>query len=190
MTEIKTRDLGYEYFSDNDEYDEEYTPNQGSFFKKVRPENWHMLHNAVSEYESNFKVVYRKLPRTVYVDDGHGSRAIQTILMKTAVKFFTTPVNSGSRIVNAVSGHKENAFTGKDDEYDFFKMSLSTGELGSSPGSNNIFFDSPSEYENLFHETLSPSIKEKWEERRKARLSDSALDNFKNESQSMFTLVK
>lgn len=182
--------MGYDCYSDIDDYDEEYTPNHNNFFKKVRPENWYMSCNAAFEYENNFRVVYRKLPRTVYVEDGNGSRSVQTLLMKTPVKFFTTPVNPGARIVNAVSGHRENAFTGKDDEYNFFKMSLSTGEFGSSSGSNNMFFDSPSQYESLFHETLSPSVKEKWEERRKARLSDSALDNFKNESQSIFTLVK
>ena len=144
----------------------------GNYYRRARVENWNTSYGG-SDYEPHYNVITRKLPRVVFWQTETGKRMSQCLIVPTSIKFYTTPIHPGSRIVNAVSGFKESFRTGKRDELNFFKISLSTGELGSTPSSNVMFFDSPNQYEVHFHVSLSEEIKDNWDKKRAEYLMSS-----------------
>jgi hypothetical protein len=75
-----------------------------------------------------------------------------------------------TRIRDAETGEYFSKYVGTEDEYLFFKVSLSTGECKSANCSNTLFYVSPQHYMNHLNCKLSPDIISKWEERRDARL--------------------
>ena len=67
---------------------------------------------------------------------------------RVPIVVFTTRTTPGARIRNAVTGiYEPQAFVGKADEFEFFKVALATGELGKDAPSTTLFFDSQSQYE-------------------------------------------
>ena len=66
----------------------------------------------------------------------------------------------GSRIRNAVTGHRYEYKVGSSAEDYFFKVKNVSGTL--SKGSNYLFYDSPEQYANHQYIILDQNIKEKW----------------------------
>lgn len=148
----------YDDISDSDDdmsYEDDYC-------RKLRRENWKTYCDN-SDYEFNYSTITRMLPKHFYVNSKSGEKIMRCINVPTIIKLYTTPIYPGARVINAVTGFKENLYTGKIDELNFFKISLSTGEFGSSHRSNVLFFDSPSQYETHFGVSLSGDIKSKWD---------------------------
>lgn len=71
---------------------------------------------------------------------------------------------TGSRIRNAVTGHKYPYVVGSSDEYLFFKVSDSTGRHGRNYPLI-LFYDSPEQYENHYFTNVEPHIKAIWQEK-------------------------
>jgi hypothetical protein len=79
------------------------------------------------------------------------------------VQVFTTKMIPGARIRNAITGaYEEDSYVGRIDEYSFFKVKLSTGELGKMAPSTSLFYDSPEQYERHMGVTVALEIKSKW----------------------------
>ena len=85
---------------------------------------------------------------------------------RTKVELFTSETAAGACIRNAETGAYMKEKVGSLDEYLYFKVGFSTGELRTRNGSNNLFYDSPSQYEEHHNTVVSDDIKEKWAERR------------------------
>lgn len=95
----------------------------------------------------NFHTVYRK--KSVH------DRA-------SPVRFFTTRHTPGSRIRNAITGNIEHARVGSYEEHQYFKVGLSTGELGPDAYGTHLYYDTPDQYERHFGFRLSPEVVAKW----------------------------
>jgi hypothetical protein len=98
----------------------------------------------------NFHTIYRKKN----VSPGNDR--------KYPVRFFTTRYTPGSRIRNAITGEMEPVRVGTIDERRYFKVGLSTGELGNDAQSRHLYYDSPDQYERHFGIRLSPEIVTNW----------------------------
>ena len=96
---------------------------------------------------SNFHTVFRK-------KSAH-DRAV-------SVKFFTTRHTPGSWIRNAITGDMEHVRVGSIEEHQYFKIGLSTGELGTDAYGKHLYYDSPEQYERHFGYSLSPELVVKW----------------------------
>jgi hypothetical protein len=81
---------------------------------------------------------------------------------KVKITIYTTKYTPGSPIRNAVYGdYQSKCFVGKNEEYTFFKVSLSCN-LGKNPVSKHLYYDSPEQYEKHFKIKLDQVIKTKW----------------------------
>lgn len=147
----------------------------GNYCRVARPEHWNMSSSGNDNYEPHYNVITRQLLRAVFWQTETGKRMTRDIVGPTAIKFYTTPIQPGARIVNAVSGFKESFRTGKREELNFFKVSLSTGELGSIHNSNVLFFESPMQYELHFHTSLNDAIKDKWNATREEYINETKI---------------
>ena len=97
----------------------------------------------------NFCTVYRK-------------KSVHDV--KSAVRFFTTRYTPGSLIRNAVTGSVEPVRVGSADERTYFKVGLSTGELGNDAYGRHLYYDSPDQYERHFGVRLAADITANWHE--------------------------
>ena len=111
------------------------------------------------------------------------------------VEFFPTNTYPNSGIKHAITGTYQYANgrllrTGTKDEYLFFSVILATGELG--PNAPVLFYDSPEQYERHFFAKLSPTIKEKWNQKRNAALLDLNVQAKRDEKEAKggFVVVK
>jgi hypothetical protein len=95
----------------------------------------------------------------------------RNILKMRKLDVYTTPIGRGSFIRNAETGMPYREKSGTFDEYMYFKVALSTGELKSKNGSNILFYDSPKQYEEHLNGIVSDEIREAWEERRNSYVS-------------------
>lgn len=82
----------------------------------------------------------------------------------------------GFKIRDAESGQYYNHLVGSKDEDLFFKVSLSTGELKSSNGSNTLFYVSPQHYMNHLYCELPQETITLWEQKYKNRMEESKLE--------------
>jgi hypothetical protein len=82
---------------------------------------------------------------------------------KKSIEIYSSSIFPGSKIRGAIGGSYYPGFkVGSKDEDIFFKIAMSTGECKD----NNIcFFDTPEQYEQHMHSTVSQSVKEKWYEK-------------------------
>lgn len=87
-------------------------------------------------------------------------------MKRIKVELFASDIAAGASIRNAETGAYMKEKVGSLDEYLYFKVGFATGELNTRNGSNNLFYDSPSQYENHHNTIVSDDIKEKWAERR------------------------
>jgi hypothetical protein len=79
------------------------------------------------------------------------------------VEVYSTNSNSGTMIRDAITGARNKDFrVGTKFEHLFFKVALSTGELGTN--CDILFFDSPEQFERHFKNSVvvKQTIKEKW----------------------------
>jgi hypothetical protein len=76
--------------------------------------------------------------------------------------FYTSRYTPGSSIRNAVSGRYEYARVGSNRQDMFFKVAISTGEMGKNPYGNHLYFDSPEQYEKYFGVSVNDSLKSAW----------------------------
>jgi hypothetical protein len=83
---------------------------------------------------------------------------------KVPIYLYTTRYTPGSKIRNAVTGFGDkHIVVGKEiDENLFFKVGLSTGELGNDSYGTHLYFDSPEQYEKHFYTTIDKKIKDAW----------------------------
>lgn len=72
--------------------------------------------------------------------------------------------DQGSNIRDAISGQFYEAKVGSKEEKQFFKMSISTGEIKGDR--RTFYFHSPTDYERQMHVTLDQKTKENWENTR------------------------
>jgi hypothetical protein len=87
-------------------------------------------------------------------------------IKRTKVDVYTTEASNGSTIRNAESGHYYNHRVGSSNEYLYFKVAMSTGELKPRNSSNILFYDSPGQYEQHLNGVVSDEVKSSWAERR------------------------
>ena len=124
----------------------------------------------------NFHTVFRKKPSN---DRAYG-RAVP-------VKFFTTRYTPGSWIRNAITGDMEPVRVGSIEEHHYFKVGLSTGELGTDAYGKHLYYESPDQYERHFGFRLSPEVVETWydnvaraQEQSQARAQERAQEQVQN----------
>jgi hypothetical protein len=84
---------------------------------------------------------------------------------KTSIEFYTSG-HIGSNIRDAITGQYTSSIVGTSDEYQYYKVGLSTGESQSKNGSTTLFFMGPDEYARHFHVKLNDSIYEMWSKRK------------------------
>lgn len=129
---------GYAYSEENDRRDDPSATIRGKRLQGVC---------TTTTNAPNFCTVYRQ--KTVHD-------------AKTAVRFFTTRYTPGSLIRNAVTGSVEPVRVGSADERTYFKVGLSTGELGTDPYGRHLYYDSPDQYERHFGVRLAAGVVETW----------------------------
>ena len=114
---------------------------------------------------STYKKRQRKQWNTVNgVDKNHRKIARKVNGKKTEIGIFCTSNTPGTIIRDAIQGSICKPFrVGCKDEDLFFKVKISTGEVGTD--SETFFFDSPEQYERHLQEMISQPIKEKWTEK-------------------------
>lgn len=126
----------------------------------------------------------------VLVKDGH-CRIFRKVNNKTVpIYIYTTRYSPGSKIHNAVSGlGDKRVVVGKaKDEDSFFKISLSTGELGKIPYGKHLYYDSPEQFEKHFYTTVDKRIKDNWW--KKYRLNQKMIDKeFDDITRPEFTII-
>jgi hypothetical protein len=77
------------------------------------------------------------------------------------IEVYTTTNMPGRMIRDAITGSKYSQYrVGSLNEHQFFKIRLSTGELGND--GSCLYFDSPEQYERHMKCEVSQTIKEKW----------------------------
>ena len=122
---------------------------------------------------------------------GH-HRIFRKVNNKTVpIYIYTTRYTPGSKIHNAVSGFSDkHIVVGKaSDEDQFFKVSLSTGELGKDPYGTHLYYDSPEQYEKHFYTTIQDKrIKDAWW--KKYRLNQKMINKeFEDTNRPEFTVI-
>jgi hypothetical protein len=81
---------------------------------------------------------------------------------KYEIDVYSTSTTPGFMICDAITGSMYKDYrVGTSKEHLFFKVRLSTGELGKKCV-DSLYFDSPEQYERHMKTTLSQIIKEKW----------------------------
>ena len=132
--------------------------------------------------------IFNNNDTNVTVDKGH-HRIYRKVNNKTVpIYIYTTRYTPGSRIRNAVSGFSDkHIVVGTKDEDLFFKVSLSTGELGGNPYGNHLYYDSPEQYEKHFYTTIHDKrIKDTWWKKYRLNQKNKELDDI---NRPEFTII-
>jgi len=87
-------------------------------------------------------------------------------IKRSRVDLYTTEASNGSLIRNAETGQYYNDRVGSLNEYLYFKVAMSSGEVRSRNSSNILFYDSPNQYEQHLNGVVSDDVKMSWSERR------------------------
>jgi len=95
-------------------------------------------------------------------------------LKKTKIEIYTSS-GHGCHIRDAETGEYYVNMVGTADEDLYFSVVLATGECKSKNGSSTLFYLSPQHYMRHFNCELEPSVISSWEEKRRARLSQTKL---------------
>ena len=86
-------------------------------------------------------------------------------IKRTPIEFYTSG-HIGSNIRDAITGQYTSGIVGSSDEYQYYKVGLSSGECKSKNGSTTLFFMGPDEYSRHFHVKLDDSIYKMWDNRK------------------------
>jgi len=100
-------------------------------------------------------------------------------MKKTKIEIYTSS-GYGCHIRDAETGEYYVNTVGTADEDLYFSVVLATGECKSKNGSSTLFYLSPQHYMTHFNCELEPSVISSWEEKRRARLSQTKLVKRKN----------
>jgi hypothetical protein len=84
-------------------------------------------------------------------------------MRKTKIELYRSSGMSDRKIRNAVTGFYENLRVGRFESDLLFKVILATGETGSNP--DQLYFDSPEQYEHHFNVIVPNSVKQTWTEK-------------------------
>jgi len=118
--------------------------------------------NNIKSFDSGYGYVYRnKLSNS----NSNSSR------VKNAKIDCYTSGDSGMSIRNAETGQYYKFKVGSKDEDLFFKVSLASGELKTTNGSNVLFYDSPEQYEKHLIDEIDQEIKDRWVAKKKLLMS-------------------
>lgn len=97
--------------------------------------------------------------------------------VRTAVDVFTTKYTPGANIRCAILGTVfQNLLVGTTDEGIFFKVCMS-GVFPENSYGKHLYFQSPTDYEDHFHITLSDSIKDSWKMNYDEMMKNAKLDD-------------
>ena len=84
-------------------------------------------------------------------------------LSSVTISYYTTLVQSGSAIIHAITGEKLPGLVGSLDENRYFKVKMSAHSTSTN---GNLFYRSPSEYENHQYCEVSQSTLDKWNDKK------------------------
>jgi len=110
---------------------------------------------------------------------------------KYEIEIFSTSTTPRTMICDAITGSKYKEYrVGTLNEHLFFKVRLSTGELGKKC-MDSLYFDSPEQYERHMRTTLSQNIKEKWlKKSMEIRENNSFWKEKEKENENKFIVIK
>ena len=120
-------------------------------------------------------VGYNKLWRMIPRSDGS--------LKRSKIEVYTSS-GIGANIRNAASGQYYSHKVGSSDEDLFFTVIMATGECRSKNGSSTLFYDSPQQYMSHMNSVVSPSLIERWTEKRNDRLRESTKEDILKRKQA------
>lgn len=152
---------GADPFSTNDDDDFEEIPNMHESY-------------SVSSFESSLdsnKKKMRKMNDLLNSQDKWYRKYIFNINhKKIEVVAYASSSTPGSKIRDAITGGRDSRFkVGSSDEDLFFKVGMAVSHVGFEKDKNKtetiLFFDNPEQYERHMHMTVSPAIKESWNEK-------------------------
>ena len=126
------------------EYEDRFHPSEGN----------DLLENDAKNMLISQDKGYHKLKRLIKTPNG----------MKSSSYVLYSSGDIGSNIRDAITGQYYAAKVGSKQENQFFKMSISTGELKGDRRS--FYFSTPEDYERHMYETLDQNSKQAWEKRR------------------------
>ena len=107
--------------------------------------------------DKNFKRITRKLvDKDLMLKKSDG----KTYYKKYNIGLYSTN-STGSKIRNAVTGHRYNYLVGSKEQDLLFAVGLCTGETGTQE-SLSLFYDSPEQYENHMFASLDITRKMQW----------------------------
>ena len=146
--------------------------------------------NKSSEDSSSIFVSKKKRKQNNTNENGSYTftRTINDVRLK--IPCFATKSTMGTKIKSATLGtYYENMYVGKNDENMFFKVRVINGETGKSVFGNDLYYDSPEEYERHLFVKVSPSIKEKWMKKYRLEKSKRNTEKAKNEEVNQKVIV-
>jgi hypothetical protein len=148
--------------------------------------------NETSEDSSSIFVSKKKRKQNNTNENGSYifTRMIDDVRLK--IPCFATKSTMGTKIKSATLGtYYDNMYVGKNDENMLFKVRVINGETGKSVFGNDLYYDSPEEYERHLFVKVSPSIKENWMKKYRLAKSKRNTEKVKNEEESQkVTIVK
>lgn len=129
------------------EYEDRFHPSEGNdLFNND-------FKNMIVQIKSSDKG-YHKLKRKIITQNG----------IKNASYILYSSGDIGSNIRDAITGQYYVDKVGSKEENNFFKISISTGEINSDR--RNFYFSTPEDYERYMHTNISQKIKQSWEKRK------------------------
>lgn len=121
-------------------------------------ENFHTSEMKYMEEMKSYDKGYNKMYKKSSKINKHGK------FVKDKIEFYTTNISPGAFIRDAETGEKYSTKVGSKDEYNFFKICITTGECKSKNGSNTLFYLSPQHCESHLQMYIRDDLKEKWDE--------------------------
>jgi len=138
--------------------------------------------NETSEDSSSIFVSKKKRKQNNTNENGSYifTRIIDDVRLK--IPCFATKSAMGTKIKSATLGtYYDNMYVGKNDENLLFKVRVVNGETGKSVFGNDLYYDSPEEYERHLFVKVSQSIKENWTKKYRFAKSSRTIEKVKNE---------
>lgn len=145
-----------DYDDDNEMKFHDY--NEDDDFEEVNHQYSDDGDSSVSTYKKKQRKLWNKINST---DKDFRKISKNVNGKKTEIGLYCSSSTPGSVIKDAIQGSSCGMFrVGSRDEDLFFKVKISTGEVGRN--GDIFFFDSPEQYERHLKDVISQSIKEAW----------------------------
>jgi hypothetical protein len=124
--------------------------------------NSSFLQKDLYDSSTNDKYKYYKLKRVRQTDTDKYNKPVYS---NVTIKAYPSG-QTGTCIVNAVSGYTSRCKVGSNDEKLFYTVAICTGE-GRNREPISLYYDSPQQYEEHFLTSLDNDIKEQWTRKNK-----------------------